>query len=263
MGRLKTVAASVAAVVCLAACSAQASGAGHSQASDSPASSAMDGIGTPLDSALPASIRDLRFTASDGRTVRLADFAGKTVAISDVMTLCQETCPADTATLVQTARAEDAARRGAGEEFLSITVDPQRDTVAQLAAYRRLFTPPPANWMALTGSPSAVNALWNYLGVWRQKVGDDAGPTPRNWRTGQPLTYDVQHSDEVFFLDPRGRERFVLEGAPYATKGSIPQTLQHFMDAEGRRNLSSASAEAWTQAQAQRVLSWVSGRSAA
>ncbi|MBO1766332.1 SCO family protein [Allobranchiibius sp. GilTou38] len=263
MGRLKTVAASVAAVVCLAACSAQASGAGHSQASDSPASSAMDRIGTPLDSALPASIRDLRFTASDGRTVRLADFAGKTVAISDVMTLCQETCPADTATLVQTARAEDAAGRGSGEVFLSITVDPARDTAAQLAAYRNLFVTPPGNWLALTGTASTVNALWNYLGVWRQKIGEGSGPAPRNWRTNAPLTYDVQHSDEVFFLDGRGHERFVLEGAPYAAKGAVPRTLYDFMDAEGRRGLGAASTTAWTQAQAQKVLAWVSGRSSA
>lgn len=172
-------------------------------------------------------------------------------------------CPADTATLVQTVRAEYAARRGSGEEFLSITVDPGRDTPPQLAAYRKLFTPPPSNWLALTGPASTVNALWNYLGVWRQKVGEGSGPVPRNWRTGQPLTYDVQHSDEVFFLDARGHERFVLEGAPYAAKASIPRTLFEFMDADGRRGLGTAPGTARTQAQAQQVLAWVSGRSAA
>ena len=236
-------------VSCLAACSSAASGAGHAQGS-----AAMDRIGTPLNSALPASVRGLRFTSGDGRVVSLADFTGKTVAISDVMTLCQETCPLDTATLVQTVRAEDAAGPGSGEEFLSITVDPGRDTPAQLAAYRRLFTPPPSNWLTLTGSASTVNALWNYLGVWRNKVAEGSGPAPRNWRTGQPLTYDVQHSDEVFFLDARGHERFVLEGAPYATKGAVPQTLYDFMDAQGRGGLQSAPSTAWTEAQAQQVL---------
>lgn len=255
--------AALTACACLAACSAGASGTGHSETSDAGASSTMDRIGTPLDSALPASIRDLSFTDSDGRSVRLADFAGKTVAISDVMTLCQETCPADTATLVQTVRAEDAAGRGSGQEFLSITVDPGRDTAAQIAAYRRLFVPPPSNWLALTGTPSTVNALWDYLGVWRHKVGEGPGPAPRNWRTGAPLTYDVQHSDEVFFLDARGRERFVLEGAPYAAKASVPRTLYDFMDADGRRGLQAAPDTAWTQAQAQKVLAWVGGRSPA
>ena len=73
----------------------------------------------------------------------------------------------------------------------------------------------------------------------------------------------MQHSDEVFFLDPRGRERFVLDGAPYTTRGAVPQTLYDFMDAQGRGNLRAAASTAWTQAQAQQVLAWVGGRSQA
>jgi len=121
-------------------------------------------VGTALDAALPSHILELPFTASDGRTVRLQDFAGKVVAVSDVMTLCQETCPMDTATFVDTDRAEQTAGLGGDEIFLSITVDPGRDTRAQLAAYRDLFAPP-QNWLALTGPPTSVDALWNYLGV--------------------------------------------------------------------------------------------------
>lgn len=218
---------------------------------------ALDRIGTRLDGALPASLLRLPFTSSDGRIVRLSDFAGKTVVLSDAMTLCQETCPLDTATLVQTARAEDAAVPAPGDVFLSITVDPGRDTPAQLAAYRLLYSPPPTNWLALTGSAATVNALWDYLGVWRAKVKEPAGPPPQNWRTGQPLAYDIQHSDEVFFLDGRGHERFVLEGPPYAARTSLPQALYDFLDGEGRRKVSDPSDSAWTEGQARQVLSWL------
>lgn len=218
---------------------------------------ALERIGTPLDSAVPASVLRLPFTTSDGRTVRLSDFAGKSVVVSDAMTLCQETCPLDTATIVQTARAEDTAGPGRSEVFLSITVDPTRDTPAQLDAYRRLYSPPPANWMALTGSPATVNALWTYLGVWRAKVKEPAGPPPRNWRTGQPLAYDVQHSDEVFFLDGRGHERFVLEGPPYAARTTLPKKLYDFLNAKGRQNVSHPDSSVWTEAQARQVLSWL------
>ncbi|GAA2744388.1 hypothetical protein GCM10009868_21870 [Terrabacter aerolatus] len=217
----------------------------------------IDRLGTRLDSALPASVLRLPFTASDGRTVRLSDLAGRSVVVSDAMTLCQETCPLDTATLVQTARAEDSAGVGPDETFLSITVDPGRDTRTQLAAYRRLYSPPPANWIALTGSPATVDALWAYLGVWRAKVAEPTGPPPRNWRTGQPLAYDVQHSDELFFLDRHGHERFVLEGPPYAARASLPKALYDFMNARGRQNVSHPSEGAWTQSQAQQVLSWL------
>jgi cytochrome oxidase Cu insertion factor (SCO1/SenC/PrrC family) len=213
-------------------------------------------VGTALDAALPSQILELPFTASDGRSVRLRDFAGKVVAVSDVMTLCQETCPLDTTTFVKTDRAEQTAGRGRDEMFLSITVDPGRDTRAQLAAYRDLFAPP-QNWLALTGPQTSVDALWNYLGVWRQRVGEPKGTPPRNWRTGRPLTYDVEHSDEVFFVDQRGHERFVLEGPPYATAGSVPKALRSFMNSEGKANLADPPSTAWTQTQAQQVLRWL------
>lgn len=216
--------------------------------------SSLDRIGTPLNSPIPASIRNLSFTASNGARVNLAKLAGRVVVLSDVMTLCQETCPIDTATVVQTARAEQHPPTGEPPVFISLTVDPARDTTSQLRAYRDLYANPPANWQAWTGTTKNVNALWDYFGVWRQRVKEGPGPAPRNWRTGAPLTYDVQHSDEVFFLDGAGHERFVLEGVPYAAGGTVPKALLGFMDAAGKKNLTDPAPTAWTQAQAQAVI---------
>jgi protein SCO1/2 len=86
------------------------------------------------------------------------------VVISDAKSLCQDTCPLDTATIVKTARDEPNPDRANDTVFLSITVDPKRDTRAELAAYRRLFTPAPPNWLPLTASPATVDTLWDYLG---------------------------------------------------------------------------------------------------
>ncbi len=215
-------------------------------------------VGTRIDAALPARILDLPFTTSDGRAVSLRSFAGKLVAVSDVVTLCQETCPMDTATFVETARAE-AAHSRSDEVFLSITVDPARDTTAQLAAYRQLFSPPPRDWLLLTGTPQSVDALWDYLGVYRHRVAEPPGPAPRSWRTNQPLTYDVQHSDEVFLLDRRTHERFVLEGPPYAGPASVPSRLKGFLNDEGRTNLAHPPSSDWTETQARGVLTWLRG----
>ncbi|MDQ2850136.1 MAG: SCO family protein [Actinomycetota bacterium] len=214
-------------------------------------------IGTIIDQALPKSVLGLAFTDTTGKTVRLSDFAGRTIMLSDTMTLCQETCPLDTATLVQTARAADKAGMK-NVVYLTVTIDPARDTVPQIAAYRRLYTPTPANWEVLTGSASSVNALWSFLGVWRQKTADLPGAAPKNWRTGQPLTYDISHSDEVFFIDKQGHERFLLEGPPVAAKGQIPATVYKFMSAEGHKNVLHPPTTAWTQPQATTVLRWVS-----
>lgn len=213
-------------------------------------------VGTQLDGAVPASIENLPLVDATGRTRHLSDFAGKVVVISDVMTLCQESCPLDTAALVQSAESVDAAQDASKVEFLTITIDPARDTVPQLAAYRRLYQGP-ANWLTLTGKPATIAMLWKYLGVYIHKVPADH-PAPKNWRTGKTLTYDLQHSDETFFLDGRGQERFVLDGMPHIPDQSqIPAPMYHYLSQEGRDNVAHPATTAWTEPQALDVLSWL------
>ena len=208
---------------------------------------------------LPGGVRTAPLTTSTGRQVTLKDFAGKIVVISDIMTLCQETCPLDTGNIVAAARRVERAGLGGKVTFLSITIDPQRDTRARLQAYRKLYAPAPADWLTLTGSPATLSAFWKSLGIFIQKVPDQP-PAPKDWLTGKPLTYDLQHSDEVYFVDRHGNERFVLDGAAHLAKGApIPPRLKSFLDALGRRNLNDPSGQAWTLPQALQVLSWLTG----
>jgi protein SCO1/2 len=217
-------------------------------------------VGQQLDAALPASLQQAVLVSSTGERLTLGSLAGKVLVISDMMTLCQETCPLDTANVVAAARAAERAGLGKRVEFLSITIDPARDTPQRLAAYRKLYAPAPANWLLLTGDGSTIAAFWKRLGVYIQKT-PDKPPAPRDWLTGRPLTYDLTHSDEVFFVDPRGHERFVLEGAPQvAADAPIPARLKRFLDARGRHNLAHPDALAWTLPQELKVLSWLTGR---
>jgi protein SCO1/2 len=214
-------------------------------------------VGTVLDDVLPAGIAHLPLVDQDGHATDLAAFHGKTLMISDTMTLCQETCPLDTEDLVQTARAVDADGLAAQVEFLTISIDPARDTPAQLSAYRDLYRPVPANWEALTGSPSAISALWKYFGVYIQKVPEGSPPSV-NWRTGQALTYDLNHSDEIFFVDAKGAERFLLEGMGHIAPGtSVPPTMMKYLDAQGQQNLQAPATDGWTVPQGLEVLSWL------
>ena len=220
-------------------------------------------VGQQLDQTLPAALLQASLTTSAGQRVTLESLAGKVVVISDMMTLCQETCPFDTANVVAAARAVEAAGLGDRVEFLSITVDPARDTPAQIAAYRKLFPHPPADWLTLTAAPQTLKQLWADLGVYIQKV-PDTPPYPRNWATGAPLTYDITHSDEVFALDDTGHERFILEGAPTVSAGTpLPNALRTFLDADGRKALAAPDALAWTLPQELQVLSWLTGSSVA
>lgn len=214
-------------------------------------------IGQTFNRPLTPAVLDAPLVASDGHRLTLASFAGKVLVISDFMSLCQESCPMDTANVVAAARAVERAGLGNKVEFVSVTVDPHRDTPVQLAAYRKLYGPAPADWMVLTGSPAVLDAFWKELGVYVHKT-IDKPPFPHNWRTGKPLKYDITHSDAVIFLDGRGRERFLLMGIPYVAKDtSIPTTLLAFMDAEGHRNLADPPQGAWTVPQEMQVLSWL------
>lgn len=243
--------AALAACLLLGACGSSSALASH-KAPHYPA-------GTVISKRLPDRVERAEFVNQDGRTVRLADLTGKTVVVQDVMTLCQELCPIDTSTFVRAARAYAAGSSNPDDVvFLSVTVDPQRDTPAQLAAYRRAYVGADANlpqWQLLTGSRRDISALWRSLGVWVHRVPQDEKVD--NWRTGRPLTYDIQHSDEAFFFDPSGRERYILDGMPTLGGASVPAALQGFMSAEGRRN--EMKSEGWTAAQAVGVLDWLTG----
>ena len=214
-------------------------------------------VGQRIQATLPTSLMHAPLVSSSGRTVHLADFAGKVVVISDVMTLCQSTCPLDTANLVAAARAVEKAGLGGKVEFVSITIDPARDTTARLAAYRKLYTPAPKDWLTLTGDPATLARLWQVLGVYIQKV-PDTPPLPTDWLTGKPLTYDLTHSDELFFLGPQGGERFMLEGPPQVAKGApVPATILHFMNKQGHDNLAHPDPQEWTLSQELQVISWL------
>jgi protein SCO1/2 len=246
------------AVLALAACASGATGTSSGAASIQGGVSTNDsGNGNDdMDIALPPNIVNLPLLDPSGRAEPLSAFKGKVIVVSDVMTLCQETCPLDTANLVQAARAVEKAGLGDQVEFLSVTIDPQRDTPAQLAAYRQLFAPPPADWATLTGAPDNLAALWKNFGVWSQKV-PESNPPAKNWRTGETLTYDLDHSDDVFFIDQNLHEQTLLDGPAHVVQGTqLPSALQSYLSDTGHQNLEHPSADAWTT---QQVLQIVSG----
>ena len=243
----------LAAVTAIAALLAGCASSAHGSTAPGPS------VGQQSNQALPATVENTTLVTSTGSRLALSQLAGKVVVISDMMTLCQETCPLDTADVVAAARDVQHAGLGNDVVFLSVTIDPQRDTVARLAAYRKLYAPAPSDWQLATGAPSQLTAFWKSLGVYIQRV-PDTPPAPKDWLTGKPLTYDLDHSDEVFFVDKQGHERFLLEGAPHvSSSAAIPPTLLRFMDATGHANLTRPDAQAWTLPQELQVLSWLTG----
>ncbi|MGN6330048.1 MAG: SCO family protein [Motilibacteraceae bacterium] len=203
---------------------------------------------------------NLPLTDQSGRQITLASLHGKTVVLVDFLTLCQEICPLTSATLAQADRAVQAAGNTDKVVFLEATVDPARDTVPRLAAYAKLWPGHP-NWLFATGSAKNLAALWSYFGVSYDKVSEDEdGPAPKDWLTGAPLTYDVQHQDVVWIIGPDGHRRWEQSGNPDARGQQLPGTLKTFLSQDGRTNQASPGPQAWSAADITSAISWVTGK---
>ncbi|MDX6255691.1 MAG: hypothetical protein QOJ11_2025 [Frankiales bacterium] len=236
----------VMAMVALAACST-----GHSDGPSVPTA------GTVAQRTVPDAVAQLAFQDDQGKPVTLSSLRGKTVVLTDFLSLCQEVCPLTSANLGLVRQAVDRAGRQGDIELVEVTVDPSRDTPARLAAYSKLLGAS-GNWKLLTGTAGNVAALWKWFGVAYERQ-PEPSPPAIDWWTGMPLTYDVGHSDVLFVLDQQGVERYLITGSPNAAAVPLPAALASFLNAEGRSNRASPEAGGWTATDVEAVLSWLTG----
>ncbi len=102
--------------------------------------------------------------SQDGVPVALRDFRGKVVAVTFIYTFCPDICPMLTAKMAEVQ--DDLGRDfGAKIAFISITVDPERDTPDVLKEYARAYGANLAGWTFLTGSPPAIRDVTHRYGV--------------------------------------------------------------------------------------------------
>lgn len=101
-------------------------------------------------------VPDFSLTERSGRTVTLAGLKGKVWVANLIYTHCPDTCP------FQTAEMAKLQREFTGEKdfrFVSITVDPERDTAQVLAEYAKKFGADTERWLFLTGKKEAIYEL--------------------------------------------------------------------------------------------------------
>ena len=138
---------------------------------------------------------------------------------------------------------------------MEISVDPGRDTPARLTAYSKEFG---ADWVMLTGTPANLDLLWKFFGVSVQIVPEEQPPKV-DWWTGQPLSYDVNHTDGYFLIDAAGHERF-SDSNPPDLHGHLDKGLTGLLNAGGLKNLDEQSAPNWTLSQALSSIGWLVGQ---
>jgi protein SCO1/2 len=141
--------------------------------------------------------KNFELTDHNGKARTLADFKGKAVVIFFGYTQCPDVCPT---TMVEMANV--MKQMGALSEkvqVLFVTVDPERDTQALLAAYVPNFD---SRFLGLFGSPAATAKVAKDFKVFYQKA---PGKTAES--------YTMDHTAGSYVFDPEGRIRlFVRHG---------------------------------------------------
>jgi len=199
-------------------------------------------IGTELQR--PRPVPSVTLTDEQGKPYSLSAWRGKWVVLAPSMTLCHEVCPMTTATLMELTN--DVRLAGLSKQVVvaEATVDPWRDSPSRLRAYQKLTG---ANFQMLTGRQAAIHQLWKFFGVYYARV-PQGKPPDVDWLTHKPETFDVQHTDAVFFIDPAGQERILDEGMP-EIEGTLSPVLRSLLSEEGKQNLAHPQLP-WTASEA-------------
>ncbi len=131
-----------------------------------------------------------------GQTRTNEDFKGKFMLIYFGYSYCPDVCPTD---LQKMARALDIAKPRAGQiQPIFITVDPERDTPAQLKDYVSNFHP---KLIGLTGTLAEIEALKKAYKVYAIKVDENGKPAKDITGTD----YLMDHSPQTFLMGPDGK----------------------------------------------------------
>lgn len=151
----------------------------------------------------PKQIDDFTLTDQTGREVRLSDYRGRLVALYFGYTFCPDVCPTTMAAVAHAMRL--LGSRSNEVQVAMITVDPERDTPAQLGTYLAHFDP---RFIGLTGTLEQIKAAAAPFGVYFNRHAGTAASG-----------YLVDHTASLFIVDREGRLRLIL---PY---GAAPEEI--------------------------------------
>ena len=130
-----------------------------------------------------------------GESRRETDYLGRYMLVYFGFTYCPDVCPTTLLAMSRGLQLLGDSAPEAAEQVVPIfvTVDPERDTVAALAAYAPSFHP---DLVALTGTPEQIAAAAKSYRVYYAKAEDDSSGD-----------YLVDHSSFIYLIGPDGNYR--------------------------------------------------------
>lgn len=118
--------------------------------------------------------------------------SNKVKFVSFIFTHCPAICPMTTAEMTQLQkRLSEQGVKGDKLEFISITIDPKRDTPQVLQQYRDQFNIDSSHWLFLRGSEEQTKETTLAFSFWAEDTGDG----------------DISHSTTTYVVDQKNRVR--------------------------------------------------------
>ena len=140
----------------------------------------------------PRALADFQLLDGDNQAFTRAQLQGRWSLLFFGYTHCPDVCPITMSELAKVypllQHGEDAAARAAQVVFVS--VDPARDTPALLKSFAHYFN---EHFIAVTGSVEQLTALTDSIGARHRRL------------TEQGADYRVEHSSDVWLIDPQAR----------------------------------------------------------
>lgn len=158
-------------------------------------------------------VGDFALTERSGRTVQRDDLAGKVWVASFVFVCCTGPCPQVTGTMAQL---HHELAKEDGVRLVTFTVDPERDTPAELKKYAASYGADAQRWLFLTGERARLYSLIQnsfHLGV---QQNDGPTRTPGN---------EVTHSTRLVLVDRHGHIRGYFDGRRTDEQGNAVDDL--------------------------------------
>ena len=160
---------------------------------------------------------DFKLTNQLGEKVSWKDMEGRIVVADFFFTHCPTICPGMTRNMKQL---QDGIRSGekVGDQqanfvqFLSFSIDPERDSVAQLKKWADRFQIDPQNWMLLTGDKKQIYDLSiNHMKLLAQE--------------GGPVDSNFLHTDFFVLIDKNRNIRGYYHGLDTAALSRLSQDI--------------------------------------
>jgi len=135
----------------------------------------------------------LKLDSTNGRPLDLGAYRGKVVLLAFGFSNCGEVCPITLATLAGARRKlADAAK---DVQVVYVTVDPERDTAAQMKKYLANFD---ATFVGGVGTRAQIDAAQKSYGISSTKNLNPDG------------SYTIGHSSSIYMIDRAGGLRAVM-----------------------------------------------------